>query len=143
MDSSENLKRQQKFDRTYMEVAESYSKLSYAKRLKVGCVIVLDDHQISEAYNGTIAGMDNACELEDGTTSPFTLHAEENALIKLARSTLSSKGATMYVTHSPCPSCAKLIAQAKIKRVVYKTEYRDISSVEFLRSCGLTVDKLE
>jgi len=118
---------QENLDKTYMRMAEELAKLSYAERKKVGCLIVKDTQIISEGYNGTPAGFDNVCEYYDYVdhlyTKPEVLHAESNAITKLARSTNSSSESTLYVTLAPCYDCAKLIIQAGIKRVVYKDKY--------------------
>jgi dCMP deaminase len=128
-----------KFKRLYMEMAESVSHLSSAKRLQVGAVVVKDNRVISFGYNGTPAGWDNNCELvdEDGslTTKKEVIHAEMNAIAKLARSTESGEGATMFVTHAPCIECAKLIYQSGINRVFYKNKYRSRDGVELLMQC--------
>ena len=127
---------QSDLDRVYLKMAEDLSTLSHAKRRKVGCLIVKDTQIISEGYNGTPCGFDNNCEYIDHVdemyTKPEVLHAESNAITKLARSTNSSEGATMYVTCSPCFDCAKLIIQAGIKRVVYKNLYTNKNCMEAL-----------
>ena len=116
-----------RLDKTYMRMAEELAKLSYAERKKVGCLIVKDTQIISEGFNGTPAGFNNSCEyydhLDEIYTKPEVLHAESNAITKLARSTNSSSESTLYVTLAPCYDCAKLIIQAGIKRVVYKDKY--------------------
>ena len=118
---------QDNLDKTYMRMAGELAKLSYAERKKVGCLIVKDTQIISEGYNGTPAGFDNTCEYYDYVdeyhTKPEVLHAESNAITKLARSTNSSSESTLYVTLAPCYDCAKLIIQAGIKRVVYRDKY--------------------
>lgn len=128
-----------KFKRLYMEMADSVSHLSSAKRLQVGAVIVKDNRVISFGYNGTPAGWDNNCELmdEDGTltTKKEVIHAEMNAIAKLARSTESGEDATMFVTHAPCIECAKLIYQSGISRVFYKNKYRSPEGVNLLKQC--------
>lgn len=128
-----------KFKRLYMEMADSVSHLSTARRLQVGAVIVKDNRVISFGYNGTPAGWDNNCELidEDGTltTKKEVIHAEMNAIAKLARSTESGEGATMFVTHAPCIECAKLIYQSGISRVFYKNKYRSPEGVSLLKQC--------
>jgi dCMP deaminase len=142
---------QNRLDKTYMKMAEELSKLSYAERKKVGALVVKDAHIISEGYNGTPAGFDNKCERDtfnyplypyqhEPRTKPEVLHAESNAITKLARSTNSSDGATLYVTLSPCFECAKLIIQAGIKRVVYKDRYSPADGIKFLREAGIVVD---
>ena len=128
--------KQESLDFVYLKMAEDLSTLSHAKRRKVGCLIVKDTQIISEGYNGTPCGFDNNCEYIDHVdemyTKPEVLHAESNAITKLARSTNSSEGATMYVTCSPCFDCAKLIIQAGIKRVVYKSLYTNKNCMEAL-----------
>ena len=135
----------------HMEAAEVYSKLSHARRLKVGCVVVKNDTIIGIGYNGMPAGWDNNCEDifydEIGTerlkTKPEVLHSESNALGKICRSTNSSDGATMFITHSPCLECSKLIHQAGIKWVYYRSSYRDESGIKFLENCGVNVTRIE
>ena len=127
---------QNKLDKTYLKMAEAWAEMSHARRKKVGCLIVKDGAIISDGYNGTPSGFDNNCEYVDHVdemyTKPEVLHAESNAITKLARSTNSSEGATMYVTCSPCFDCAKLIIQAGIKRVVYKNMYTNKNCMEAL-----------
>ena len=135
-----------KFDHFFMGVAESAAKLSYAQRLKVGSVAVQDGNILAFGYNGTLPGMDNTCEdLVDGklVTRDSTLHAEENLLIKLAKSTASVNGGTIYITHMPCMKCSRMIAAAGFRRLVYKEAYRDVSGVELLKSYGVTVEKFD
>lgn len=139
-----------KIDHAHMKAAEGYSELSYAKRLKVGAIITKDDRVISIGYNGTPAGWDNDCEywIEDGDlgsgwkTKPEVLHAEANAIGKLARSSESGVGATMYLTHSPCFDCAKLIHVAGINKVFYRTQYRSTDGIEFLNKCNIEVEQI-
>jgi dCMP deaminase len=136
---------QEKLDQTYMAMAERLSQLSYATRAKVGAIIVKDTHIIAEGYNGTPAGFDNACEYVDYVdhvhTKPEVLHAESNAIAKIAKSTNSSNGATLYTTLAPCLDCSKLIIQAGIKRVVYKKEYHS-TGIPLLKKAGIDVDCL-
>ena len=130
-----------------MRAAHLYSDLSTARRLKVGALVVKDDRIISIGYNGMPKGWDNNCETEqeDGTikTKPEVLHAETNAIAKLARSVESGLDADLFVTHSPCLNCAKLIYQAGIRRVYYSVNYRDDSGVNFLRASGVEVEQLD
>lgn len=137
---------QNKLDKTYLKMAEAWAQMSHAVRKKVGCLIVKNGMIISDGYNGTPSGFDNNCEFgfsQQGlTTKPEVLHAESNALTKLARSTNSSDGATVYLTCSPCFDCSKLIIQSGIKRVVYSDDYRDGKGVEFLRSANIQVDQI-
>jgi dCMP deaminase len=136
-----------KHQTAHMQAAHIYAELSSARRLKVGALVVKDDRIVSIGYNGMPSGWDNNCEydLEDGNikTRPEVLHAETNALAKLARSTESGLDADLFVTHSPCLDCAKLIYQSGIKRVFYATAYRDNSGINFLKSSGVEVTKLD
>ncbi len=127
-----------------MNVAKDAAQLSYAQRLKVGAIAVKGTSILDFGYNGTLPGTDNACEIEvDGklVTHDGVLHAEETLLIKMARSTRSTDGATIYITHQPCTKCARMIAAAGFTRLVYENEYRDPTGVELLRDYGLTVEK--
>jgi dCMP deaminase len=129
--------KQTELDVTYLKMANEWGQLSKARRRKVGCLIVKDGQIISDGYNGTPAGYDNNCEYETRfgyETRPEVLHAESNALMKLAKSTNSSRDSTIYLTMSPCFECAKLIIQAGVKRVVYSEIYRIEKGIEFLRS---------
>jgi dCMP deaminase len=155
-----------KLKQAYMKTAETFAELSHAKRLHVGAIVVKDDRIISIGYNGMPAGWDNNCEdrvyanewsidnnhwdyqEEDGTvynlkTKPEVLHAETNAIAKLARSSDSGLGADMFITHAPCLDCAKLIYQSGIKRVWYGAQYRDSTGTEFLRKSGIEVEQLD
>jgi dCMP deaminase len=136
-----------KYQQAHMRAAHLYAELSTARRLKVGALIVKDDRIISIGYNGMPSGWDNNCELEleDGTikTKPEVLHAETNAIAKLARSVESGLDADLFVTHSPCLDCAKLIYQAGIRRVYYATNYRDDSGINFLQASNVEVIKLD
>ena len=130
----------------YMKTAETFAELSHARRLHVGAIVVKDDRIISIGYNGMPAGWDNNCEIEvDGKliTRPEVLHAESNAVSKLARSSESGDGATMFVTHAPCMECSKLIYQSGIRRVYFGAAYRDDSGVQFLKQCGIAVEQME
>lgn len=136
----------EKFKRAYMQTAQTFAELSSAQRLHVGAIVVKDDRIISIGYNGMPSGWSNICEdtQEDGSlkTKPEVLHAEMNSLMKLAKSTESGDRASMFVTHAPCIECAKSIYQAGIKEVFYKEEYRSTSGIEFLKKCGITVEKI-
>jgi dCMP deaminase len=136
-----------KHQTAHMRAAHIYAELSTARRLKVGALVVKDDRIISIGYNGMPKGWDNNCELEleDGTikTKPEVLHAETNAIAKLARSSESGLDATLFVTHSPCLDCAKIIYQSGIKYVYYATDYRDDRGIIFLRNSGIQVEKLD
>ena len=131
-----------KFDRRYLEMAEIWAKNSYCKRRQVGALLVKNNMIISDGYNGTPSGFENVCE-ENGVTKPYVLHAEANAISKIAKSGNSSEGATLYVTASPCMECAKLIIQSGIKRVVYKDEYRLTDGVDLLRRAGIECERLD
>ena len=132
----------EKFDHSYLEMAQIWAQNSYCKRRKVGALLVKDRMIISDGYNGTPSGFENICE-EDGVTKPYVLHAEANAITKVAKSGNSSEGATLYVTASPCLECSKLIIQAGIKRVVYRDEYRLTDGVDLLRRAGIKVEKVD
>jgi len=128
-----------KYDKAYLRIAKEWSLLSYCKRKQVGAIIVKDRMIISDGYNGTPSGFENCCEDEDGLTRWDVLHAEANAILKVARSTQSCEGATLYITLSPCKECSKLIHQSGIKRVVYQDGYRDDSGIQFLIKAGIEV----
>ena len=132
----------EKFDHSYLEMAEIWAQNSYCKRRKVGALLVKDRMIISDGYNGTPSGFENICE-EDGVTKPYVLHAEANAITKVAKSGNSSEGATLYVTASPCLECSKLIIQSGIKRVVYLDEYRLTDGIDLLRRAGIEVEKVD
>ena len=132
----------EKFDHSYLEMAEIWAQNSYCKRRKVGALLVKDRMIISDGYNGTPSGFENICE-EDGVTKPYVLHAEANAITKVAKSGNSSEGATLYVTASPCLECAKLIIQSGIRRVVYRDEYRITDGIDLLRRAGIEVEKVD
>lgn len=132
-----------KFDYSYIKMASIWAKNSYCKRRQVGALIVKERMIISDGYNGTPSGFENICEDETGATKPYVLHAEANAISKIAKSGNSSEGSTMYVTASPCLECAKLIIQAGIKRVVYKDEYRLTDGIDLLKRAGIEVVKLD
>lgn len=132
-----------KLDKQYLRIAEVWSDNSYAKRLKVGAIIVKNKMIISDGYNGTPSGFENICEDEHGNTKPYVLHAEANAISKIAKSNNSSDGATLYTLVSPCLECSKLIIQAGIKRVVYKDDYRLPEGIELLKRANIKVDKIK
>ena len=131
-----------KLDKAYMDMALRWAQLSVAHRKKVGALIVKDGQLISDGFNGTPRGLENVCEDLRGDTLPEVLHAESNALMKLAQSTQSCTDATLYITMSPCYQCAKLIVQSGVKRVVYLAEYSDTSGIDLLRKCGVHVDDI-
>jgi len=136
-------KKRKKYDTKYLEMAQIWSELSHAKRTKVGAILVKDNTIIADGYNGTPQGFENDCEDEQNTTKWYVLHAEANAILKVARSTQSSQDSTLYVTLSPCKECAKLIVQAGIKRVLYTSEYRDTTGIEFLQKTGIDCQKMD
>ena len=137
------MNKQEKYDRTYLNMAKEWSKLSHCSRMKVGALIVKNNMIISDGYNGTPTGFDNVCELNPDTTHWYVIHGEANAILKVARSTQSCEDATLYITLSPCKDCSKLIHQSGIKRVVYHQEYKDTSGVDFLRKAGVEVELIE
>lgn len=130
-------KKRHDLDRRYMRMAKIWAENSYCQRRKVGALIVKDNMIISDGYNGTPSGFENVCEDEEGLTKPYVLHAEANAITKIARSSNNSDGATLYVTASPCIECAKLIVQAGIKRVVYAEKYRLTDGIDLLERAGI------
>jgi len=134
-----NNQKQEQFDRRYLEMARIWAKNSYCKRRQVGALIVKDRMIISDGYNGTPSGFENECEDENGLTKPYVLHAEANAITKVAKSNNSSEGATLYITSAPCLECAKLIIQAGIKRVVYSEPYRIEDGIRLLERAGVEV----
>lgn len=129
--------KQEALDRRYLRMARIWAENSYCTRRKVGALIVKDKMIISDGYNGTPSGFENVCELEDGTTKPYVLHAEANAITKVAKSSNNSLGATLYVTASPCLECSKLIIQSGIKRVVYSEMYRLDDGLKLLERAGI------
>ena len=131
--------KQRKFDLRYLEMARIWAKNSYCTRRQVGALVVKNNMIISDGYNGTPSGFENVCEDNNGITKPYVLHAEANAITKLARSNNNSEGATIYITASPCIECAKLIIQAGIKRVVYGEKYRLTDGIELLERAGIEV----
>ena len=133
----------EKFDKSYLEMAAIWARNSYCKRRQVGALLVKDKMIISDGYNGTPSGFENICEDEDGVTKPYVLHAEANAISKVAKSNNSAQGATLYVTASPCIECSKLIIQSGIKRVVYIDQYRLTDGIDLLRRAGVEVEHLD
>lgn len=131
--------KQTEVDRRYLRMARVWAENSYCKRRQVGALIVKENMIISDGYNGTPSGFENVCEDETGITKPYVLHAEANAITKVAASTNNSQGATIYITASPCLECAKLIIQSGIKRVVYDDEYRLKDGIELLQCAGIEV----
>ncbi len=132
-------KKQLKYDRAYLKMPYEWGKLSHCKRKQVGALIVKDRMIISDGFNGTPTGFDNCCEDKDGITKWEVLHAEANAILKVAASTQSTIGATLYITLSPCIQCSKLIYQAGINRVVFANKYKDISGIDFLEKAGVKI----
>lgn len=131
-----------KTDLVYLRMAEIWGTNSHCNRMKVGCLIVKDKSIISDGYNGSPSGFSNQCEDEDNVTLPYVLHAEANAITKLAKSTNSSEGSTVYITASPCFECSKLIIQSGIKRVVFKDLYRKTESLKFLSEAGIEIVRI-
>ncbi|MFC3159737.1 dCMP deaminase [Chryseobacterium arachidis] len=131
-----------KFDKAYLKMAQEWAKLSYCKRKQVGALIVKDRMIISDGYNGTPSGFENCCEDSEGKTHWYVLHAEANAILKLSASTQSAKGATLYLTLSPCKECSKLILQAGITRLVYINEYSDDDGISFLRNHNIEIEQI-
>lgn len=135
----EQEEKQRQLDMRYLRMAAIWSENSYCERRKVGALIVKDKMIISDGYNGTPSGFPNVCESEEGVTLPYVLHAEANAITKVARSNNSSEGSTLYVSTSPCMECSKLIIQAGIKRVVFSELYRITDGLDLLRKAGIEV----
>ena len=127
-------RKQKKYDIAYLKMAQEWAKLSHCKRKQVGALIVKDKMIISDGYNGTPTGFENTCEDEENYTKWYVLHAEANAIMKVASSTQSSKDSTLYITMSPCKECSKLIFQSGIKRLVYNIEYKDKTGLDFLNA---------
>ncbi|OYU81453.1 MAG: CMP deaminase [Flavobacterium sp. BFFFF1] len=137
-----SIEKRNRYDQAYLRIAKEWGDLSYCRRKRVGAIIVKDRMIISDGYNGTPSGFDNCCEDDEGLTQWYVLHAEANAILKVARSTQSCEGATLYITLSPCKECSKLIHQSGIKRVVYANGYRDDSGIQFLLKAGVEVTHL-
>ena len=135
--------KQLKYDKAYLRMAREWAKLSYCQRKQVGAIIVKDRMIISDGYNGTPTGFENFCEDDEGYTKWYVLHAEANAILKVAASTQSSKGATLYITLSPCQNWCKLIHRAGIILFVYSKAYKDLSGVKFLEQAGIEVAHVE
>ena len=137
------MNKQERYDRTYLNMATEWAKLSHCQRKQVGAIIVKDEIIISDGYNGTPAGFDNCCEDDNGQTHWYVLHAEANAILKVAKSTNNCKNATLYLTHSPCKDCSKLVLQSGISRLVYQEAYKDVSGLEFLKNAGLEITQIQ
>ncbi|SEA71593.1 deoxycytidylate deaminase [Psychroflexus halocasei] len=135
--------KQLKFDKAYLRIAHEWGKLSHCERKKVGALIVKDRMIISDGYNGTPSGFENVCEDEDNYTKWYVLHAEANAILKVAGSTQSCRGATLYITLSPCKECSKLIHQSGIERVVYQNSYKDDAGLAFLEKAGVAIQQVQ
>lgn len=135
--------KQKQYDKRYLKMAEIWAENSYCKRRKVGALIVKGKMIISDGYNGTPSGFENVCEDNDNLTKPYVLHAEANAITKVAKSNNSSEGATLYVTTSPCMECSKLIIQSGIKRVVFRDKYRNTEGLELLERAEIELVHLE
>jgi dCMP deaminase len=135
--------KQHRYDVAYLRMAVEWAKLSHCKRRQVGALIVRDRMIISDGYNGTPSGFENFCEDDKGYTKWYVLHAEANAILKVAGSTQSCRDATLYITMSPCKDCSKLIHQSGIKRVVYMEGYKDDSGLQFLEKAGVVIEQIE
>lgn len=135
--------KQLRYDSAYLRMAQEWSKLSHCTRKQVGALIVKDNMIISDGYNGTPAGFPNCCEDDKGLTHWFVLHAEANAILKVAKSTNNCKNATLYLTLSPCKDCSKLVVQAGINRVVFINAYKDTEGIEFLQKAGVETLQIE
>ena len=135
--------KQDRYDRAYLRMAMVWARLSHCHRKQVGALLVKEGMIISDGYNGTPTGFDNACEDEDGNTQWYVLHAEANAIMKVAKSNNSARNSTLYITLSPCKECSKLILQAGIKRLVYMIRYKDSAGLDFLSEAGVEVLQIE
>ncbi len=142
MESKNNKDKQLLLDMRYLRMARIWAENSYCQRRKVGALVVKDKMIISDGYNGTPSGFENVCEDENNVTKPYVLHAEANAITKLARSSNNSDGATLYVTAAPCIECAKLIIQSGIKRVIYAEQYRLTDGIDLLKRANIEVTYL-
>ena len=138
-----NDNKQQLLDQRYLQMADTWSQKSYCKRRQVGALLVKDQMIISDGYNGTPSGFENICEDDDQKTKPYVLHAEANAITKVAKSSNSSDGATLYVTSSPCMECSKLIIQAGIKRVVFTESYRLEDGINLLKRADIEIKQVD
>ena len=140
---SENPIKQERYDKAYLRIAIEWAKLSHCKRKQVGAIIVKDNIIIADGFNGTPSGFENCCETDEGDTHWYVLHAEANAILKLARSNNRGTNSTLYITLSPCRDCSKLILQAGIKKVVYVNGYKDTTGIDFLSKAGIDVVQIE
>ncbi|MBL4862678.1 MAG: dCMP deaminase family protein [Crocinitomicaceae bacterium] len=137
------LAKQLRYDKAYLRMAKTWSELSHCNRKQVGAIIVKDGMIISDGFNGTPSGFDNCCESDEGETLWYVLHAEANAILKVAKSTHNCQGATLYLTLSPCKECSKLVVQSGITKVVYMTKYKDDSGIQFLNNAGIETIVIE
>lgn len=137
------LAKQRRYDKAYLRMAKTWADLSHCGRKQVGAIIVKDGMIISDGFNGTPSGFDNCCEDENGDTLWYVLHAEANAILKVAKSTHNCQGATLYLTLSPCKDCSKLVVQSGIERVVFIDSYKDESGIIFLKEAGINVEQIE
>jgi dCMP deaminase len=135
--------KQRRYDKAYLRMAKTWAELSHCERKQVGAIIVKDGMIISDGFNGTPSGFDNCCESENGETHWYVLHAEANAILKVAKSTHNCQEGTLYMTLSPCKECSKLVVQSGIKRVVYADAYKDISGLNFLKEAGVEIEQIE
>ena len=145
MDKTEKERKKERFytvAKNYMSAAHCIAERSYCNRLKVGCLFVKNGNIISFGFNGTIRGFENVCETADGISSPTVVHAEMNAICKLANSSETAEGSTVFITHSPCIECAKLLIQCRVKEVIYDEKYRDSKGIEILKQSGINVIRL-
>lgn len=140
---TKEVKKQLRYDKAYLRLAKEWGKLSHCKRKQVGALIVKDGIIISDGYNGSPTGFPNECEDQNGNTKWYVLHAEANAITKVAKTNNNAQGSTLYITLSPCKECSKLILQAGIKRVVYTQAYKDQEGVKFLRSAGVEIEQID
>jgi len=138
-----NKQKQLRYDKAYLRMAKTWAELSHCTRKQVGALIVKEGVIISDGYNGTPSGFDNNCEDKNNKTHWYVLHAEANAILKLAKTTQGGTGSTLYLTLSPCKECSKLVLQAGIKRVVYINKYKDDAGVEFLIQAGIEVEQIK
>lgn len=135
--------KQLRYDMAYLRMAQTWSELSHCTRKQVGAIIVKDGMIISDGFNGTPSGFDNCCEDDEGNTLWYVLHAEANAILKVAKSTHNCQNATIYLTLSPCKDCSKLMVQSGIKRLVFINGYKDLSGVEFLKDAGVEIVQIQ
>jgi dCMP deaminase len=142
MDHHKDIAKQERYDRAYLRMATEWASLSHCRRKQVGALLVRDNMIISDGYNGTPSGFSNDCEDNNGDTHWYVLHAEANAIMKVARSTNNARESTLYITLSPCKECCKLILQAGIRRLVYVNEYKDSTGIDFLKSAGVDIVRI-